>query len=339
MALLKACVFGAITGPVIGFVLGWLLQTGGQPLGVDPFAWLARAASGGVVYAVAFYFLCGLPIGYVRWRLAEPAPRIAKIAILTTTAFLGSSLASLVVFEILRPRYLNPGLVKFAAIAGISGTFLALVGSAFDRLRLENAVAIARSESKALQAQINPHFFFNTLNTISSLIPVDPDAAQRTLGLFADMSRYAFAGMQSDLISLERELEFANQYVQIEKIRFGDRLRVEWPAESTLAEILVPPLTVQPLIENAIRHGIAKTIKGGTVAVRVRRNGTQFSLAVENDVESAARLSERDFFRPGHALHNIRERLSLAYRKQASVDVAFSDSNTVVVTIQAPIHP
>src|SRR5437016_11948232 len=58
MALLKACVFGAITGPVIGFVLGWLLQTGGQPLGADPFAWLARAASGGVVYAVAFYFLC-----------------------------------------------------------------------------------------------------------------------------------------------------------------------------------------------------------------------------------------------------------------------------------------
>ena len=145
--------------------------------------------------------------------------------------------------------------------------------------------------------------------------------------------------MQNDFISLERELEFANQYVQIEQIRFGDRLRVEWPTGSTLSEIVVPPLTVQPLIENAIRHGIAKRIKGGIVFVRVRRDGTQFSLSVENDVESVTGISQSEFFQPGHALHNIRERLSLAYRKQASVDVSLFDSNTVVVTIRAPVHP
>ena len=130
-----------------------------------------------------------------------------------------------------------------------------------ERAKAQKAAAEALSQVKALQAQINPHFFFNTLNTIYALIAVDPKAAQRTVGLLADMSRHAFATAQSDLIPLTQELDFANAYLEIEKVRFGGRLQCEMPDTSRLEGIRVPALVVQPLIENAIRHGISAVWK------------------------------------------------------------------------------
>src|SRR5262249_31494514 len=157
------------------------------------------------------------------------------------------------------------------------------------------------------QAQINPHFFFNTLNTIYALIPVDPTAAQRTLGLLADMSRHAFATARSDLIPLTQELDFASAYLEIEKIRIGSRLQCEMPDAARIEAIRVPALSVQPLVENAIRHGIARRLAGGRVSVEVNRTETQFSLTVKNECEASSDLSESAFFRKGHALENIRE--------------------------------
>src|SRR5205823_2987934 len=148
---------------------------------------------------------------------------------------------------------------------------------------IEKTAAVARAELKALQAQINPHFFFNTLNTISSLIPEDPDSAQRTLGMMADLSRYAFASAQNELVPLSRELDFARVYLAIEQLRFGSRLRVELPDIRRAEGIVLPPLILQPLIENAVKHGIAPRICGGAVCVRLDRDESAFSLTVENE--------------------------------------------------------
>src|SRR5262249_493529 len=137
-----------------------------------------------------------------------------------------------------------------------------------------------------------------------------------------DMSRYVFAGIQTELVPLARELEFAKDYLEIEKVRFGRRLQAELPDATCAEGLTIPALTLQPLIENAVSHGIARIVSGGVIFVRLHRNGSRFSLTVENEVEDSARPTEHDFFRPGHAVHNIRQRLHLAYGGNASIQVA-----------------
>jgi LytS/YehU family sensor histidine kinase len=185
---------------------------------------------------------------------------------------------------------------------------------------------------------MNPHFFFNTLNTIAALIPEDQAAAQRMLGLMADMSRYVFTGADSEVASFRDELEFARGYREIERVRFGGRLQCILPSESEVEGIVIPIFTLQPLIENAVRHGIGRRIGGGTIVVGLVRTGAWFTLTVENDVEDSS-VSEAGFFKSGHALDNIRERLRLIYGAQASIEVTVPRPNIVSVRIEAPASP
>src|SRR5207249_3166850 len=111
---------------------------------------------------------------------------------------------------------------------------------------------------------------------------------------------------ESEVVPIIRELEFARAYVEIEKVRFGNRLRCELPSHSDAEGLSIPIFTLQPLIENAVRHGINKRVGGGSIVVRLARQVRHFSLTVENDIEDSA-LSETHFFQHGHALDNIRE--------------------------------
>jgi two-component system, LytTR family, sensor kinase len=153
------------------------------------------------------------------------------------------------------------------------------------------------------------------------------------------MSRYAFAGIEDQFVPLVRELEFVSNYLEVEKVRFANRLRVELPDASDAEDIFVPVLSLQPLIENAIRHGIANKMEEGRVSGRLRRDGNRFSLTVENDVDSAESILQSEFFRPGHSLDNIRERLRLGYGDRASIHFSSSGSATLLVTIKGPTHP
>ena len=152
---------------------------------------------------------------------------------------------------------------QIVVIDGMIAMAVALALNAWARLQAVRELTAARAQAKALQAQINPHFFFNSLNTISALIPVDPEAAQWTVGLLSDMSRYAFSTAQAEAVPLAREIDFARCYLEIEKARFGDRLRFELPDATAASDICVPALTLQPLVENAVRHGIARRVEGG----------------------------------------------------------------------------
>jgi two-component system sensor histidine kinase AlgZ len=154
------------------------------------------------------------------------------------------------------------------------------VASVWRQRASEKALTAARAQSRVLQAQINPHFFFNTLNTISSLIPVDPHAAQQTVGRLADMSRYAFSGTERQKVALAEEIEFVRAYLEIEHARFGDRLRFELPCSAQMEGLELPPLIIQPLVENAVRHGIARRADGGAVSVHVHRDGPHFVVVV-----------------------------------------------------------
>jgi hypothetical protein len=345
LALLQVSLWGAISGPVIGYFFVWLLRPAGiWHVTLPPQAfigWLLYASRAGIMYVLVYWSILTLGIDYVRRRF-QPG-RIGVCVLL-----FGGWVTAILVSAVISPggegvarelsSLLNGTGFRIVVVTTVFFACVRYVRLQLERAKAQKAAAEALSQVKALQAQINPHFFFNTLNTIYALIAVDPKAAQRTVGLLADMSRHAFATAQSDLIPLAQELDFASAYLEIEKVRFGRRLQCEMPDTSRLEGIRVPALVVQPLIENAIRHGISRRLEGGKVSVEVDRTGDSFSLTVKNECEASTERSAKSFFRKGHALENIRQRLRLHYRDQAFFEVSFPHLDAVAVTITGPVQ-
>jgi len=340
MALLQVGLLGAAVGPLVGLLFGWLfLPAVPAPVAWIPFSlggWIRFAGLGGMAYSLVFYSIFGLAIPAVcaYYKLSQAARWLLGFA---------GWITALLVLSLVLPSgewfsaAVRSRSIRLIGITTVLFVLLGIVRSAIDRARAQKAAAEAQAQVKSLQAQINPHFFFNTLNTIYALIAVDPLAAQRMVALLADMSRHAFATAQSELIPLAQELDFAETYLEIEKIRYGTRLQTEMPDRSKVDGIRVPALTVQPLIENAVRHGIARCVDGGKVSMEVDRNESYFSLTVANDCEPSTARVWRSFFREGHALENIRERLRLHFGDRASIEVASPRTDTVAVTVTGPL--
>jgi Histidine kinase len=331
-AILRAVLFGIAAAVPCGFLFT-PVHTWDRFL-AEPLTWTARATTISVTFAVCFYLFCGLPVSYVAHHMdAVHQQRRGQITLWVVGIFgavLGTS-AALLVFALIRGE-VSGQLASVAVIAGILAMALSMTLNAWHGARAERALAEARARNQTLRAQINPHFFFNTLNTIAALIRSDASAAERTINLLADMSRYAFSASGLDLVPLRDELEFAAAYLQIEKARFGKRLQFILPAETEANGLALPSLTVQPIVENAVRHGIGPRMDGGTIIVRIERSLDRFSLTVEGPAEPA----QLEFFRPGHALANIRERLQLTYGADAVLDIAHPTPDSIAVTIRAP---
>jgi two-component system LytT family sensor kinase len=190
------------------------------------------------------------------------------------------------------------------------------------QLRLQQAdqqrVALVRSELRALRAQISPHFIYNTLTTIASFIRTDPDRARELLTLFADFTRKAFRGPQDEFASLADELVYVHQYLLFEQARFGERLTVRYKVEPEVLNAIVPTLVVQPLVENAVKHGMESGTGMGTVSIiaedrddecwiAVRDNGRGFDANGLTGGEGGGALANidrrlRETFGPGHGL-------------------------------------
>ena len=191
----------------------------------------------------------------------------------------------------------------------------------------------AESRISALQALIRPHFLFNSMNTIASLTRSDPRKAEEAVEDLSELMR-ANLGAGRNRSTLEQEFETAMIYERIEKLRLGDRLTVSWEIGELPMQTRIPSLTVQPLLENAIFHGIELLPEGGTVRVSGRRDGEHLVIEIENPVEAD---SERA--KPGNkmALGNIRQRYDLAYGNRGSVDVEASEDR-YVVRIRFPVE-
>lgn len=175
----------------------------------------------------------------------------------------------------------------------------------------------AQARISALQALIRPHFLFNSMNTIASLTRSDPRQAEEAVEDLADLLR-ANLGSQKDRTALKEELEVAAIYQRIEKLRLGDRLRVRWNVAELPMRAEIPSLTIQPLLENAIYHGIELLPAGGEVTVTGKRDGDSLQIEIRNP-----RAAEQKRKTSGNkmAMSNIRQRFELAYGNRASVDV------------------
>jgi len=180
-----------------------------------------------------------------------------------------------------------------------------------------SVVLEAQARISALQALIRPHFLFNTMNTIASLTRTDPKRAEEAIEDLSDLLR-ANIGAQKNRTTLKDELEVAAIYQRIEKLRLGDRLRVRWDVSELPMRALIPSLTIQPLLENSIYHGIEQLPEGGEVRIFGRKAGDDVEISIENPVsKDGLRKSSGNKM----ALSNIRQRFELAYGNNATVDV------------------
>lgn len=176
------------------------------------------------------------------------------------------------------------------------------------------------AELRALRAQINPHFLFNALNTIGYLVQTKPEAAQATLMKLTMLLRGVLRS-SSGLITLGEEIDLLSTYLDIEKARFEERLQVMIDVPEELRAIKLPPLLLQPLVENSLKHGIAHSRTGGAVCVRARSEGGMLVLTVENTGDVASDFEIARGRRTGVGLRNIEERLRLLFGSQASFDI------------------
>jgi two-component system sensor histidine kinase AlgZ len=267
-----------------------------------PGEWLVQAATvtGGALPATLLWLVsaCGLK---------KPLQRLPKQWQYTAGAVLGAVSA-----------LYGCGLLRLTGVLSTAPWLAsALAGTLFSALVMAAMVLRARGQTPAamtarieeLQSRIRPHFLFNTLNSALTLVRLDPARAEGVLEDLAELFRVAISD-SVESVSLADEIELAQRYLAIEQIRFGDRLRVTWELDADASVARVPPLLLQPLVENAVRHGIEPADEGGWIRVRTRVKLGRALIAISNSVPAASAAA-----RPGNgmALRNVRERLRLMH--------------------------
>ena len=191
-----------------------------------------------------------------------------------------------------------------------------------ERQQLELQVLTRDAELRALRAQVDPHFLYNSLNSISALTGSDAPAARRMCLLLAEFLRTTLRVSTQQRISMAEELSLAERFLSIEQVRFGPRLQIERSIDETAMECQVPPLVLQPLLENAVGHGIAGLVDGGTIRLDIARRGDRVLIVVENPRDPDALPRKQG----GVGLENVRKRLALVFGGAARLDAAASPS-------------
>ena len=189
------------------------------------------------------------------------------------------------------------------------------------RRALEAQVAERDAELRAIRAQVDPHFLFNSLNSVSGLIGPDPDKARQMCQRLGDFLRDSLSVGRTARIPLGREVALARQYLDVEQVRFGRRLTVNAEMSGEASDVPVPPLILQPLVENAVRHGIATLIDGGAIGIEVRRAGHHAIVVVSNPCDPDRRTRGTGF-----GLDIVRRRLDVGFAGRASLVVEASEA-------------
>jgi two-component sensor histidine kinase len=310
--------------------------------------------------SVVFSYSIGLALWATRHLVLPRLPQRAGASTAGTAlevgiaygvmAMAGAYAAAVVVHFTVSPGFLG-NLRAVAVIGMFSALFITLFGGirfamAYHSLALERARAVehmraelAQAELRALRAQIHPHFLFNTLNAIASLIASQPSAAEDVTMRLADLFRYTLRASEREHSKLGEELDFLRDYLAIERVRFGERLRVEEAIDPGLEAVEVPSLLLQPLVENAVRYAVAPRPEGGCIRLTARREGPRLVLEVADDgggIEDGAPPAGTGF-----GLHAVRERLRAAGRPEAlSIESTPERGTCVRITLPlAPIPP
>ncbi|MBZ5722059.1 MAG: histidine kinase [Acidobacteriia bacterium] len=346
-----------------GFPFFWLLQCAGWlAYGVAMFAWgldyfntLDAFVNKALLAATGFALTLLLRVLYWRARARSMRP-LASALLVFVTSFSGAAVwreCHTLLFEL----YRNAGRSEGLAITLVKiplGTWLydGLVLLAWSLLYygLNDWIEIERQKERvlraetmahqarlrALQSQLEPHFLFNTLNAISTLVAEGHNSdAVRMIARVSDFLRLTLDANETPEISVTEELEFVRRYLEIEQVRFGDRLRVTIDAQPEAMPALVPALVLQPLVENAVKHGILPRERGGSVAVTIAMQDGTLRISVADDGPG---LSQDSDLQRGVGLSNTAARLKELYGNQSRFSVVPSAAGGVTAVIELPFR-
>ena len=230
-------------------------------------------------------------------------------------------LTSLLAFE------LHVDMLRYFAVVAIEHTI------SYHREAREREVALAEARLEVLKRQLQPHFLFNTLNSISVLMFENVALANRMLLRLSDLLRAGLATDSPHEVSLERELAFLERYLDIERMRFGDRLTIDLHVDQSLLGARVPNLILQPIVENAIRYGVAAVDRPSTVSIRAEKSGGELRLEVRDDGPGIAHNAKR-----GVGLTNTEARLRQLYGSDQKLELTSPDGGGLLVSIVMPFR-
>ncbi|MFT7675984.1 MAG: two-component system sensor histidine kinase AlgZ, partial [Gammaproteobacteria bacterium] len=269
---------------------------------------------------------------WIKSALSSTLVAIGVTAIITILV----SLLSYSVIELTGIRK-NQAELEFLLIRNLSVSLI-LIGLALRYFYLQaeslrNLDLQAQTRLQALQARIRPHFLFNSMNTIASLTHDQPDLAEQAIENLSDLFRASLAAEAS--ITLSQELDLTRRYIAIEALRLGDRLTIKWDVPSQIPEVTLPALTLQPLVENAIYHGIEPLPEGGEIAVVITSHDAKLIIQIRNPVSAKMKESGRQGNQM--AIENIRERMLLAFNGAADMQV-MAEKEQHTVTLEIPLN-
>jgi two-component system LytT family sensor kinase len=207
-----------------------------------------------------------------------------------------------------------------------------------ERRAVELEARLTSAKLQALRMQINPHFLFNTLNSIAALVYVNPRAADEMLGDLSELLRRSLNSMEEQEVSLAQELEFIGAYLSIEQKRFGERLRLEQSVPDELMKALVPALILQPLVENAIRHGIEPRRGPGLISIEAKQEDKHLHLIVRDNGRGLPDADLNSSVRRGIGLANTQARLKGLYGQDQSFSFGRAEPQGCRVDIHLPFH-
>jgi hypothetical protein len=318
----------AVWVPITGIFAALLSILGRQPL-VESVLLAVLLCSAYAFVCLATWYPCrALPLSSGRIPRALLTHVAAAWLSSMTWAMLGAGFLALLSYRerfrgavdrytAVIPLVVTVGVLLYLLAAAIHYVALAVdAARRAERARLRLSALAREAELRALRAQIDPHFLFNSLNAIGSLALTDPAAARAMSGALAGFFRRTLALGARDRISLAEELVLADDYLAVERVRFGERLRIERVIDPEATGCLVPPLLLQPLVENAIRHGISTCIEGGVLRLQAKRDNGVLRLSLDNPRDPEAPPSRGG----GLGLANVRERLRAQFGDDGALE-------------------
>jgi two-component system sensor histidine kinase LytS len=329
--IVAVCAAGLVAGPWVGLAVSVFVT------------WLAVAHHGLPLGSIAISMLCGgLAGGWLyRWR-----PKLAQHPLTGFCLTLGVSLLRSGLIFLYAPHS-RTALHRFEEIGMapvLQGLGTALILAILEQVRDrdEQTRAAASAQIRALQARMNPHFLFNALNALAALSRIAPREVPRAVGRLRQFLRVSFDQQERVLVPLEEELAVVRAYLDIESLRLGDRLKVEQTIDPGLLKALMPPFSFQPLVENAVQHGLHSSLRAGRLQLFVRQAGPWLEMSVRDDGQGVpSKEVEQLFFaeRPRvHALVLLRRRLQGLFGRSFQLEVRSEIGEGTTVTMRVPLR-
>jgi hypothetical protein len=275
--------------------------------------------------------ICGLPLGILT--------QFTDLALMHDPNEILEGLSSNLRFELALPVAFALEIANWTGVFVIWLTiyFIAIAVREYRSARLresETARALQSAELRLLKSQLNPHFLFNALNTVRSLIADNPTRAQDAVTRLAKTLRYTLTSPQDELVTLSQELDIVADYLELESMRFEDRLRIEIHVPDEAAGVRIPVMLLQTLVENAIKHGIAQLPFGGLLSIRAAVQNGLLTLNIENPRPPAPAPAAHE----GVGLNNARDRLRLLFGARASLELDLSEPLVTTARLCIPVN-